>query len=301
MSAKKGPPPIVYIAGSLVLAGLGYVAFNKLNNPSVPIGNNPDRQPNLQAPVAFVAPTTLPAGIVIRVGGSTSMVQLNKALKTGFEQKFPGINVSTLASSSSKGLADLAAGTIEIAGISRQLTAVDRAQGLVAVPIIQDKIAIVVGQNNAFNTGLTSQQVAKIFTGEIRNWSEVGSKSLAIRPILRPSGSGTHQSFQELALQEKNFGAGGNFKVLERDATTPLLQALGTDGIGYATYNQVANQQTVRVVAIDGTTPELTGYPYQRTLAYAYKNPPNDAAKAFLGFATSSQGRAVIDRQSQTK
>ncbi len=296
MSAKKGPPPIVYIAGAMALVGLGVVAYPKFRTSSPPIVNNVDRQPNLQAPVAFVAPTTVPAGTVISIGGSTSMVQLNKALKTGFVQKFPGVNVSTLASSSNKGLADLAAGKIEIAGISRQLTAADRAQGLVAVPITQDKIAIVIGKNNAFANGLTAQQVAKIFTGEIKSWSEVGGKSLAIRPILRPSGSGTHQSFQELALQEKNFGSGGNFKVLERDATTPLLQALGTDGIGYATYTQVANQQTVRVVAIDGTTPELTDYPYQRTLAYAYKNPPSDAVTAFLGFATSSQGRELIAR-----
>ncbi|WP_310490005.1 substrate-binding domain-containing protein [Chamaesiphon sp. VAR_69_metabat_338] len=299
MTSKKGLPPIVYIAGSLALAGLGYAVYNKLNTAPAPIVTTGDRTSTTQ--VAFDVPSTVPTGTIVKIGGATSMVQFNKALKTGFEQKFPGVQALTLASSSNRGLADVAAGTIDITGVSRELTAADKDRGLVAVPIIKDKIAIVVGKNNAFTSGLTSAQVAKIFTGEIKNWSEVGGKSLPIRPILRPIDSGTHQSFQDLGLQEKNFGSGGNFKVLERDATTPLLQALGNDGIGYATYAQVANQSTVRVMAIDGATPELSGYPYRRTLAYVYKHPPNDAVKAFLGFTTSREGKELISQQSQNK
>lgn len=283
------------------MAGLGYAAYNKLNTSPTPNVTTTDTQPTDRSPVAFDAPTAVPTGTSVKIGGATSLVQFNKALKTAFEQKFPGVSVSTLASSSDKGLADIIKGTIDITGISRELTAAEKAQGLVTVPIIQDKIAIVVGKNNAFAAGLTPAQVAKIFTGEIKNWSEVGGKSLPIRPILRPIDSGTHQSFQEVGLQGKSFGSGGNFKVLERDATTPLLQALGNDGIGYATYAQVANQTTVRVVTIDGATPELTSYPYKRTLAYAYKNPPNDAVKAFLGFVTSNEGQQLVTQQSQSK
>lgn len=54
---------------------------------------------------------------------------------------------------------------------------------------------------------------------------------------------------------------------MERDATTPILRALGTDGISYATYAQVANQQTIRTVPVNGLTPEANNYPYQRILA----------------------------------
>jgi phosphate transport system substrate-binding protein len=301
MTSKKGLPPIAYIAGSLAAAGLGYAAYSNLSNlftskstPNSTIATTPLGQATSAPTLPFDAPTAVPTGTIVKIGGATSMVQFNKALKTSLEQKFPSIRVETLASSSNKGLTNLAAGAIDIAGVSRELNAAEKAQGLVDVPIIQDKIAIVVGKNNAFVAGLTSAQVAKIFAGEIRNWSEVGGKSLPIRPILRPIDSGTHQSFQDLGLQEKSFGSGGNFKVLERDATTPLLQALGNDGIGYATYAQVANQTTVRTVAIDGATPEITSYPYKRTLAYVYKNPPNDAVKAFLGFVTSSEGQQLI-------
>ncbi len=294
MSTKQGPPPIVYIAGALVLAAIGYTALTKFGNSAAPIVSSDPSQANSPTKVVFNSPTAVPAGTVIKIGGATSLAQINQALKIGFEKKFPAVQALTGASSSSQGLIDLAAGKIDISGISRELTQAEIAQGLTYVPVNQDKIAIVVSNSNDLRTGLTSDQVTKIFTGEITNWSKVGSKNLAIRPILRPSNSGTHKSFQKIGLQGKNFGAGGSFKVLERDATTPLLQALGDDGIGYATFAQVANQSTVRFVAIDGMTPKDANYPYKRTLAYVYKGQPNDAVKAFLGFATSSEGQQSI-------
>jgi phosphate transport system substrate-binding protein len=307
-SSKKSPPPIVYIAGVLAVAAAGYAVvsnINKSGNLPTPIATNSNRntlgQSNSAVKLAFDPPTTLPAGAVMKIGGSTSMAQINQTLKIGFEQKFPGAQAIPGATSSSKGLTDLAAGTIDLTGISRELTAAEKAQGLIAVPITQDKIAIVLGSANDLRTGLSADQVTKIFTGEFTNWSQVGGKNLPIRAILRPIGSGTHQSFQEVGLQGKKFGTGSNFKILDRDATTPLLQALGADGIGYATFAQVANQSTVRSIAIDGNLPDMANYPYLRTLAYVYKGQPNDAVKAFLGFATSNEGQKLINQQAQSK
>lgn len=307
MSSSKGLPPIVYIAGALALAGGGYALFANRSNLPIPIPNlatspnNPNSgQPNSEIKVPFDPPTTVPAGTAFKISGSTSMAQITQSLKMGFEKKFPGVQAVNGASSSGQGLTDLAAGSIDLTGISRELTADEKSQGLVSVPIVQDKIAIVIGNNNDLRTGLTADQVTKIFTGEITNWSQVGGKSLPIRPILRPVNSGTHQSFQEIGLQGKNFGTGGKFKILERDATTPLLQALGNDGIGYATFAQVANQSTVRSVAIDGILPSAANYPYKRTLAYVYKE-PSDAVKAFLGFATSSEGQKLISQPAQSQ
>jgi phosphate transport system substrate-binding protein len=310
-SSKKGLPPIIYIAGVLGLAAAGYVGVSNINKPGnlpIPIDNNGNDvgQPNLPGQtspgkLAFAPPSTVAAGSVLKIGGSTSMAQINQALRIGFERKFPGVQAVPAATSSSKGLVDLAAGKIDLTGISRELTAAETAQGLVSIPITQDKIAIVLGTANDLRTGLTADQVTKIFTGEFTNWSKVGGKDLPIRPILRPIGSGTHQSFQEIGLQGKKFGTGGNFKILDRDATTPLLQALGSDGIGYATFAQVANQSTVRSVAIDGNMPDMANYPYLRTLSYVYKGQPNDTVKAFLGFATSVEGQKLITQQNQSK
>ncbi len=245
----------------------------------------------------FAPPTTVPTGTTVKIDGSTSMVQINQALKNRFEQQFPGTAVITQAQGSGKGIQSLLAGSADIAAISRPLSAQEQAQGLVAVPVAKDAIAIVVGVNNPFRRGLTQAQVVGIFQGKIADWSAVGGTPGAIRVLNRPPISGTHQAFQELVLQGGAFGKTPNITTMQRDATTPILRALGSDGISYATFSQVANQRTVRTVAVDGLTPEAANYPYQRTLYYTYKQPASTAVQAFLGYVTSPQGQQVIETQ----
>jgi phosphate transport system substrate-binding protein len=222
------------------------------------------------------------------------MVTINLNLKNGFQAKFAGTNVTTSAGGSNKGIADVAAGTVDLAALSRPLTSQEQSQGLVAVPVAIDQIAVVVGKNNPFAGGLISAQVQGIFTGQINNWSAVGGAANPLQVVNRPPVSGTHQSFKELVLKGSEFGTTPNIKTLPQDTTTLLLRELGNNGIGYATYAQVANQQTVRVVPIDGVTPGTPNYPFQRQLFYVYKNPPNPAVQAFLGYATSPEGRQAM-------
>jgi phosphate transport system substrate-binding protein len=75
-----------------------------------------------------------------------------------------------------------------------------------------------------------------------------------------------------------------------------MLRQLGRDGLGYATHGQVVDQQTVRVVPINGLTPEAEAYPFQRPLFYAYRNPPDPGVRAFLGYAFSPIGQLAIER-----
>ncbi|ACB50489.1 putative phosphate transporter, phosphate binding protein [Crocosphaera subtropica ATCC 51142] len=293
---------------TLAILGVGYGLFarqskdNPNNFMSSPTSKNQPLSSNTTLPsppspssvTAFSPPTTVPQGTTVKIDGSTSLVFVNQALKNRFEQQFPGVQVQTNAQGSSNGIDGLLENRINIAAISRPLTADEQAKGLVAIPISKDAIAVVVGVDNNFRKSLTSTQVKDIFQGKIQNWSEVGGSSEEIRVINRPSVSGTREIFAELALNSENFGNTSNITTMDRDATTPILQQLGSNGISYATYTQVADQQTVRTVPIDGLTPEATNYPYTRTLYYAYKNPPSEAVKAFLGYATSPTGQQII-------
>jgi phosphate transport system substrate-binding protein len=319
MAKSSGPPPIIFIFLFLILAGAGYWFFVRKpaeTNPSAntnTTGTTPPPPPPIGAPpvapvappvaapvagggtpIAFALPTTVPAGTAIKIDGSTSMVTINQNLKNGFQSKFSGTNVTTSAGGSNKGIADVAAGNVDLAALSRPLTSEEQGQGLVAVPVANDQIAVVVGKNNPFAGGLTSAQIQGIFTGKINNWSAVGGAANPLQVVNRPPVSGTHQSFKELVLKGSEFGTTPNIKTMPQDTTTLLLRELGNNGIGYATYAQVANQQTVRVVPIDGVSPGTANYPFQRELFYVYKNPPNAAVKAFLGYATSPEGREAM-------
>ena len=309
MAKSSGPPPIVFILLFLFLAGGG--AFFFLNKPATPdASNSPAPAPaggNAPTPVApvaggappvaassFALPASVAAGTAVKIDGSTSMVTINLNLKNGFQTKFSGTTVDTKANGSANGIKDLVAGTADIAAISRPLTAQEQGQGLAAVPVALDTIAVVVGASNPFTGGLTSAQVQDIFKGTAQDWSKVGGPAAPIKVINRPEISGTHQTFKEQVLSGANFATGANVTTLDRDATTPLLQALGNNGIGYATFAQVVNQKTVRVVPVNGATPDAANYPYQRQLYYAYKNPPSQAVKDFLGYATSPDGQKAM-------
>ena len=310
MAKSSGPPPIVFVLLFLLLAGGG--AFFFLNKPAAPDasntpapapagGNAPPPAPagtgggaSSVAPSSFTLPASVAAGTAVKIDGSTSMVTINLNLKSGFQAKFPGTTVDAKANGSANGIKDLVAGTADIAAISQPLKPEDKAKGLAEVPVALDTIALVVGANNPFTGGLTSAQVQDIFKGTAQDWSKVGGPAGPIKVINRPEVSGTHQTFKEQVLSGANFATGANVTTLDRDATTPLLQALSNNGIGYATFAQVVNQKTVRVVPVNGATPDAGNYPYKRQLYYAYKNPPTQAVKDFLGYATSPDGQKAM-------
>jgi phosphate transport system substrate-binding protein len=292
----------VFILLFLGFLGGGYWWFfmrNPAPNPTAtqPESNSPAGEtttPTTPTSAAFPLPTTVASGTTVKIDGSTSMVTINQNLRKGFEKQFPGTKVEAVGNGTDKGIQDLLAGKVDIAAASRPLTAQEQGQKLKSVTITQDAIAVIVGKANPFNRGLTSSQIADIFQGKINNWSAVGGLSATIRVINRPAISGTHQTFKELVLKGANFGTTPNITTLPQDATTPLVQALKTDGIGYATFAQVANQQTARVVAIEGLTPEAASYPYKRSLYYVYKDPASAGVQAFLGYATSPQGQQAL-------
>ena len=299
---QRGVPPIIFI-----LIGLGALwalqsQLSKLLGwrPSLPtvsglnsiVPGGSGAGANLAA--AFPAQQSVPAGTTITIDGSTSMVLINEALKAAFLKSYPGTVVNTSATGSDNGIEALLGGSVTVAALSRPLTAEEKQRGLVAVQVAQDRIAIVVGTENPFRRGLSSNQLVQIFRGEITNWATFGGGDRTIRVLNRPSVSGTYQAFRSVVLGGNNFGTTPNITTLVRDATTPMLQKLGVDGIGYATYGQVADQRTVRVLAIDGSTPEADAYPFQRSLFYAYRQPPDPAVKAFLGLALSEEGKTRI-------
>jgi phosphate transport system substrate-binding protein len=308
--SRKGPPPIVFLLLGIGALWLLFTQLPKLlgsrpNLPAIPagvslpgvggtgsgdgiaigLGNLAQRFPRESA---------VPAGTTISIDGSTSMVLINEALKTSFLTTYPGTVVNTAATGSDNGLQALLGGSVNLAASSRPLTAAEQSQGLEAVTVARDRIAIVVGTSNPFRRSLSRSQLQQIFRGEIRNWSTFGGPDRPIRVLNRPSVSGTHKAFRELVLGGADFGKSPNITSLDRDATTPLLRLLGSDGISYATYAQVADQQTVRVVAVDGSLPDAESYPFQRPLFYVFRKPINPAVKAFLGFALSADGQSRI-------
>jgi ABC-type phosphate transport system substrate-binding protein len=247
-------------------------------------------------PTALPSPTAVPGVTKLRIASSSSMEKFNEALKQRFEQQFAGQQVTIGYGDANAALRAVRQEQADLAAIGRPLTRREKARGLVEVPVARHKIAIVVGANNPFTGSLTDQQFAKIFRGEIQDWSEVGGAPGGIRVIDRPATSDIRQSLRQYPVfQAARFDTGANAVKLSEDTSQAVIRELGTDGIGIAIADQVLNQPGVRVLPMHKTTPDDPRYPFSQGLFYVYKKTNTSAAlKNFLGYATAPQGQSAI-------
>ena len=126
----------------------------------------------------------------ISLNGSTSMQKVANALQEGFMAANTGVTVNVEFTGSGTGIQATIDGTADIGNSSRGLKEEELAEGLVENIIAIDGIAVIVDTANTV-TDITSEELAKIYTGEITNWSELGGADQPIVVVGRESGSGT--------------------------------------------------------------------------------------------------------------
>ena len=106
------------------------------------------------------------------VSGSSSVTPVMEKLKEAYQVINPDVDIEVQQSDSSTGITDTADGTCDIGMASRELKDSETEQGLISTVIAMDGIAVIVNNDSPI-TGLTSEQVMKIYTGEVTTWDEV--------------------------------------------------------------------------------------------------------------------------------
>ena len=248
----------------------------------------------------FPIPDSLPEGTTLKVDGSTSMRSTNEDLENRFEKQFPNIDVQIEASRTDEAFRALIAGDIDILAAGRPLTEEEKAQNVIEISLEQrEKLAIIVGPDNEFEGDLTFEQFARIFRGEISNWSEVGGPDLPIRVVDRPDYSDTRRALSTYNVFEgKPFETGATADPIADDETDAVVAALGVDGIGYTVVSQAIDRDDVRIIPMHQTLPDDPRYPYSQYRAFVYKEGAGPAALAFMGFATTEPGKEVFESES---
>ncbi len=240
-------------------------------------------------------PQTVPSGTVVQISGSKSMATVNDALTQRFKAQFPGTDVKIAYDGTDTALKALLEGRADVAAIGRPLTDDEKAQGLAIAPIARYKIAIIVGSSNPFKKTLTDEEVARIFRGEITDWSEVGGSAGPIRVVDRPDTSDIRQSLTRYPIFPDGVLKTGDNAVKVEDNTDAVIKALGNNGIGYALVNELINNPNVTVLPVFGVLPTDPQYAFSQPLLYVYKtDKASPGAAAFLGFATAAGNQQII-------
>ena len=234
----------------------------------------------------------------ISLAGSTSMEKLCEAMSESFMEKYPGITVTVEYTGSGAGLESLASGSVDIGNSSRHLKDEELSGGAVENVVAIDGIAVIEDKENTV-TDISAEDLAKIYTGEISNWSELGGKDEAIVVIGREAGSGTRDAFEELLEVADNCAY-----AQELDSTGAVLAKVASTAgaIGYVSLDVV--DDSVIAISIDGTEPTeekiLAGnYLLSRPFVMATNgeiSAQNDLVKTWFDFIKSEDGKSVISQ-----
>ena len=133
----------------------------------------------------------------VSTNGSTSMEKVIGALSEQFMADNSGVSVTYDPTGSGAGIEAAGNGSADIGLASRALKDEEKAGGLTETVVALDGIAVIVNAGSKVED-LSVEQIAKIFTGEITDWSEVGGKAGKISCIGREAGSGTRDGFESI-------------------------------------------------------------------------------------------------------
>ena len=231
----------------------------------------------------------------VSTNGSTSMEKVIGSLMEEFMAQNKDVTVTYDPTGSGTGIESASNGSCDIGLSSRALK--DTETGLVGTTVALDGIAVIVNANCGVDD-LSVEQISKIYTGEITNWSEVGGADLEIACIGRESGSGTRDGFESITDTKDKC-------VLSQELTSTgaVISAVASseNAIGYASLSAVEGQSGIKALTVNGVacteeTVKDGSYEIQRPFVMVTKEGAelSEAAQAFFAFATSADAADLI-------
>ena len=244
--------------------------------------------------------------------GSDTIVNLALAWAERYQVEHPEVSISVTGGGSGTGIAALLNKTVDIANASRAMSAEEKSQaeanGIdpVEFVIARDAIAVIVNPENPVRQ-LTLQQISDIYSGKIKNWSEVGGDDRPIVRLSRETNSGTHVYFLDTVLR---LGDKTNTTLFSTD--TLLLpssegiisevrqnpNAIGYDGLGYVPSDLkmigIARGSSGPYVLPSIQSVNDDSYPVARDLYVYTAGQPTGAIKDYLDWILSPEAQAIV-------
>lgn len=271
---------------------------------------------------------SVPVAGTLTIEGSSTVAPYTRLAIEKFEARNKGAKVTTGEKGSGGGISALIKKEVPLAAASRTITPDEIAQARAAgldpfeIEIFRDALVFVVNPDNPVQK-LTEQQLAKIYTGQITNWKDVGGKDAKITLYTRNEESGTFAYMQDdvirvLLGKEAKYSA-----AINKQANAPAgLTAVAGDknGIFYAGLGNIADlgagANKLRVLAVaksackDGQCTDSATfvkpeektvkdgrYPVSRGLYYYangdWQKSENPVLKAFIAYVLSPEGQRL--------
>ena len=231
----------------------------------------------------------------VATDGSTSMEKVIGALGEAFMEQNKGVTFTYNPTGSGSGITAVGEDRCDIGLSSRALKDDEKASGLKETVLALDGIAGIVNPANPVSD-LDVETIAKIYTGEITNWKEVGGNDAEIVLIGREAGSGTRDGFESITDTKDSC----KYRQ-ELTSTGDVITTVSTnpDAIGYASL--AALKDNVKALTVGGIAPtEDTvkdgSYVIQRpfVLVTVEGKALSETAQKFFDYVTSPAAADII-------
>lgn len=233
----------------------------------------------------------------VATDGSTSMEKVIGSLGESFTNENKDVKFTYNPTGSGSGITAVSEDRCDIGLSSRNLKDEEKSKGLEETVLALDGIAIIVSPDNDVKD-LSTEDIAKIYKGEITNWKDVGGKDAEIVVIGREAGSGTRDGFESITKTEN---ACKYRQELTSTGDVITTVAGNPDAIGYASLASV--NKNVKTLKVNGVSPsEKTvqdgSYVIQRPFVIVTKTDKklSKAAQAFFDYITSKDASDIISK-----
>ena len=246
----------------------------------------------------------------LEIKGSDTLLQVVSNLAESYSNENKNTKISVTGGGSGGGIASLINGEINIADASRKIKdeelskAKENGKNIWEFIIARDMLSLILNKDNPVDR-LTKDQLAKIYSGKINNWKEVGGNDQKITLYGRQSTSGTYVFFMEHIIKEdyspEMRNLEGNQAIL--DSVKQDKSGIGYVGVGYVTDKQdeiriirVAEDKNSEFISpIDKS--KIDKYSISRPLfQYTAEKPGRDSEiYKFINFELSEEGQKIVE------
>lgn len=242
------------------------------------------------------------APVLLHLAGSTSMQPLVRDLAVAYSERYPYVSFDFAAMGSTAGLEVLRRGNADLALVSRELSSEEETDAqtgkrlLAYTAIAQDAVAVIVNERNPLRS-LGQHELRKVFTAQVTDWAELGSTAGEITVVSREDGSATRAVFEELMMN----GRAVTPMAIIMPGSQAMRDYVATHegAFGYVSMGYLG--PGIAALAVEGILPERETvesgtYAITRPFLLVSASSPNQEVAAFLQFARSPAGQAIVGR-----
>jgi len=234
----------------------------------------------------------------LQVTGSTALQPLAKAVATQYQGKCSGANITVGGGGSSTGLKNALDGS---SGVGNSDVFADKTKypGLSDNQVAVVVFSVVINSKVTGVTNLTAAQLKSIYTGQTKNWQQLGGPNLQIVPVSRPAGSGTRLTFEQFVLGTKEALTGNPVAASSGEVANTVKQ---TDGAVSYVASDYAKKNNLTAVKIDGTdnsdaNVQNNSYKFWNIEHMYTKGDASGLAKAYIDYVKSPDTASVRQQQ----